>query len=317
MARRLRFIPEGGALVEVTCRTVQSRFLLRPSPELNDIIVGILGRAQRIYEVVVIAAAFASNHYHLAVWVTDAKQLADFMRDVNSNLALEVQRLTGWKHGIWARRYQAILISDEAGAQVERLKYIIAHGVKEGLVARVLDWPGVHCAAALLEGLSLEGTWFNRTAEYGARQRGKSFHVRDFAQTETLRFEPLPCWAHLTPEQYRAKIAELIAEIEAEAAADRAQTGCPALGVKAILRQKPTDQPVKTKASPAPLFHAFSRKVRKELYEAYGWFVAAFREAADKLKDGDRTARFPTGSFPPHLPFVSDQPPRGLIPVPG
>ena len=264
-----------------------------------------------------IAAAVASNHYHLAVWVTDAKQLADFMRDVNSNLALEVQRLTGWKHGIWARRYQAIVISDETGAQVERLKYIIAHGVKEGLVARILDWPGVHCAAALLEGHPLEGTWFNRTAEYSARQRGKSFHVRDFAQTETLRFEPLPCWAHLTPEQYRAKIAELIAEIEAEAAAEREQTGCPPLGAKAILRQKPTDQPVKTKTSPAPLFHAFSRKVRKELYEGYGWFVAAFQEAADKLKDGDRTAQFPTGSFPPHLPFVSDQPPRGLIPVPG
>jgi hypothetical protein len=45
---------------------------------------------------------------------------------------------------------------------------------------------------------------------------------------------------------------------------------------------------VKTKKSAAPLFHAFRRKVRKELYEAYGWFVAAFREAADKLK----SARF-------------------------
>ena len=124
-------------------------------------------------------------------------------------------------------------------------------------------------------------------------------------------------WAHLMAEQYRTKIAELIAEIEAEAAAEREQTGSQPLGVKAILRQKPTDQPVKTKTSPAPLFHAFSRKVRKELYEAYGCFVAAFREAADKLKDGDRNARFPTGSFPPHLPFVSHQPPRGLILVPG
>ncbi len=131
--------------------------------------------------------------------------------------------------------------------------------------------------------------------------RGESFSARKFAETETLRFEPLPCWTHLTPEQYRAKIADLIAEIEAEAAAQREQAGCQPLGVKAILRQKPTDQPVKTKISPAPLFHAFSRKVRKELYEAYGWFVAAFREAADKLKAGDRNARFPVGSFPPHL----------------
>ena len=50
--------------------------------------------------------------------------------------------------------------------------------------------------------------------------------------------------------------------------------------------------------------HAFSQKVRQELYEAYAFFVSAFRLAADKLKAGDRTASFPTGSFPPHLPFV-------------
>ena len=37
-----------------------------------------------------------------------------------------------------------------------------------------------------------------------------------------------------------------IAEIEAEAAAEREQTGCQPLGLKTILRQKPTDQPVKT-----------------------------------------------------------------------
>ena len=39
----------------------------------------------------------------------------------------------------------------------------------------------------------------------------------------------------------------------------------------------------------------------------YAWFVAAaaaFRQAAEKLKAGDRSAAFPTGSFPPALPFV-------------
>jgi len=49
--RRLRFIPEGGALVEVTCRTVHSRFLLRPGLALNDIVVGVLARAQRKYPI--------------------------------------------------------------------------------------------------------------------------------------------------------------------------------------------------------------------------------------------------------------------------
>jgi len=63
MSRRLRFIPEGGALVEVTCRTVHGRLLLRPRPELNEIIVGILARAQQRYEVSVCAYIFLSNHY--------------------------------------------------------------------------------------------------------------------------------------------------------------------------------------------------------------------------------------------------------------
>jgi len=46
MGRKLRYLPEGGALVEVTCRTLQGRLLLRPDPELNDIAAGILGRSQ-------------------------------------------------------------------------------------------------------------------------------------------------------------------------------------------------------------------------------------------------------------------------------
>ena len=45
--RPLRLFPEGGALVEVTTRTVQGRPLLRPTPELWDIILGVLGRAQK------------------------------------------------------------------------------------------------------------------------------------------------------------------------------------------------------------------------------------------------------------------------------
>jgi hypothetical protein len=63
MPRAIRFIPEGGALVEITDRTVQGRFLLVPSPELNDIILGVLGRAQRRYGVGLCGFVFLSNHH--------------------------------------------------------------------------------------------------------------------------------------------------------------------------------------------------------------------------------------------------------------
>ncbi|HSJ74705.1 MAG TPA: hypothetical protein VK899_00710 [Gemmatimonadales bacterium] len=114
----------------------------------------------------------------------------------------------------------------------------------------------------------------------------------------------LPCWKHLTPEAYRARVAELIQQFEATAAAERAKKGVEPLGTERILAQDPETRPETLDRSPAPFVHAATRKIRKELWQAYGWFLAAYREAADRLRNGDRNAAFPPGSFPPHLPFV-------------
>ncbi len=303
--RRLRFIPEGGALVEVTCRTLHSRFLLRPTPAVNDLVVGVLGRAQRLYPIRVCAYAFLSSHFHLILDVEDALQLSRFMRYVNSNLARKIGRLVGWRDKIWARRYQAIVISSEEAAQTERFRYVLAHGVKEGLVEKITQWPGVHCAQALLTGETVTGTWFDETQAYAARRRGEKLDQTRFATLETLSLSPLPCWKHLPEEKQRKLVTDLIADIELEAAIRRQRTGSQVLGASAIRGQHPFGRPKKPKKSPAPLFHAASKAIRLELYEMYGWFVAAFREASEKLRAGNRLVPFPTGSFPPALPFVA------------
>ena len=308
MPRRVRFVPEGGALVEVTVRTDQSRMLLRPSPVLNEIVLGVLGRAQQRYGVKCSAVVFMSTHWHALLQVDDALQLSRFMQFVDSNLALEVGRLVDWPNGLWAGRYHAIPVSEEEEAQVGRLRYLLAHGVKEGLVGRVTEWPGVHSAKAILEGKPLKGLWFNRTQEYAARNRGEDFGRLTYATEEELVLSPLPCWADLTPEEYRERVAGLVEEIEAEARAGRESRGVQPLGVEAILKQNPHTRPNHPKKSPAPLFHAVAKTVRQTFWVAYSTFVAAFREAADQLKAGDRSARFPVGSFPPGLPFVRAHP---------
>jgi putative transposase len=304
MSRRLRFIPEEGALVEVTCRALHSRLLFRPSLTLNEIIIGALARAKRRYEVRVCFFTFVSNHFHLLLEVDDAKQLSRFMGYFNSKLAREVGRLTGWKQKILGRRYQAIVVSSEEGAQVERLRYGLAHGCKEDLVDRPRDWPGVHGVQALTEGKILEGLWFDRTQEYAARRRGEDFSRLQYATREILTLDPLPCWKDLTEEQRQRRAAALVADIEAEAAARRKKTGVKPMGPAAILTQDPHHRPARSKKSPAPAFHAASQAVRRGLREAYALFVAAYREAAEKLRAGNRDARFPAGSFPPGLPFV-------------
>jgi putative transposase len=180
----------------------------------------------------------------------------------------------------------------------------LSNGCKEGLVARPQDWPGVHAVRALLEGEVLEGLWFDRTQEYLARRRGEKFDPLHFATRETLELDPLPCWKHLPEPERRLRIAALVEDIELEAATRRKKTGVRPLGPAAILAQNPHRQPKKTKKSPAPAIHAASKAVRRELWSAYSLFVAAYRDAAEKLKAGILDVVFPQGSFPPSLPFV-------------
>jgi REP element-mobilizing transposase RayT len=289
-------------MVEVTLRTVHGRLLLRPSRALNDLVLGVVGRAQRKHGMRIHGLVVLSNHAHALLSPDSPQQLAAFMDYLAGNLAREVGKLHDWRDKFWARRYRSIVVSDEEEAQVARLTYLLGNGIKEGLVARPQDWPGVHCAVALLSGAALEGTWFDRTAEYEARRRRENRSADDFAEPELVVFTQLPCWAALDAAAYRERTEALISGIIENRRRERA--GRPVLGKNAILRQDPHERPLHSDRSPAPAVHAATKEIRIMLRVGYCQFVAAFREAADRLRRGDRLVRFPSGAFPPPLPCL-------------
>lgn len=301
IVRPLRYLPPGH-LVEVTSRTIHGRLLLRPDHATCDLIKGVLGRAQALYEMRIVAFVFLSNHFHLLLLPDSTQQMASFMGYLASNVAREVGRIRDWREKFWSRRYRAIAISNEDAAQIARLRYVLAHGAKEGFVARPRDWPGPHSVAALLEGVDVGGTWFDRSAEYRARRKGVECSARDFASAETITLTPLPCWVSWDESRRRETIAALVMEIEREAEVLRA--GKVPVGRRAILRQRPREQPASSKRSRAPAFHVATQPARHALREAYRAFVSAFWRASELLRSGDRGAMFPEGSFPPALPYV-------------
>jgi hypothetical protein len=61
MARMPRTVLPG-LLHEVTLKTFQARFLLTPDGRLNDLVVGVLARAQRLFGLTVCAVVVLSNH---------------------------------------------------------------------------------------------------------------------------------------------------------------------------------------------------------------------------------------------------------------
>lgn len=300
----VRFVPPGGAVFELTSRTFQERFLLRPSDILNEIVVGVLGRAQRLYEVQIYAAAFLSNHFHLLVRVLGPEQLSGFMQYFKGNLAKEAGKLHGWRGGIWGRRYRPVWIAEETTALVSKLRYILAQACKEGLVASPIEWPGVHCAEALMGEGTLHGRWFDRTRENHERRLGRTVAPGQFAAPETVVFSPLPCWAHLSREEYRETIRQLVREIEEQTARDHEAAGTRPMGVDQILGRHPHERPLKPSRSPAPLFHAATRAARDSMRAAYSTFLEAYYRAKKDLRRGRGPVEFPPGCFPPRLPVL-------------
>ncbi len=253
------------------------------------------------------AAVFLSNHYHLLVVPESEEQLARFMQFLNSNLARQLGRLHSWREKFWSREYRAIPVSDEPEAQIERFRYLLEHGVKENLVERPDNWPGVQCVHELTSGgRFFHGMWHERTAEYEVRRSGKTeekLRRRDFLTAESTELSPPPFLEGKTAKEASRFFQALVRDIEREWRASRQQAGKSVLGRDRIERQNPHDHPSHVRRSRAPIAHAFGPEVYNQMRERYRAFVNRYRLASASFRAGLQV-QFPEGSFPPPGRFV-------------
>jgi hypothetical protein len=226
---------------------------------------------------------------------------------LNANLAKELGRLRDWREKFWGRRYHSASIKFTEHDQIRRFMYILENACKEGLVASPLDWSGVSSASALYNGeMTMEGTWYDRTAQYRAQLRGE---YKEFPSTETVRLTPLPFLQERSLDEQRAFYVDAVHEVERKTAQLHKDNGTKPMGARAIRRQNPHDKPKAFKPSPAPLFHAANREDFWAMLNARKAKVAAYRNASERLKRGETDVEFPEGCFPPRLPFVKRRTP--------
>ena len=286
----------------VTSRTIQSRFLMAPSQKTNELIGGILARAVRQCEVELFAYVFTSNHFHAMVRAPSALAMSKFMQRLQSNIAVKVGRLIGWRGRFFGRRYSAEPILDEE-AQIERLVYILSHGVKEALVASTQEWPGVSCVHALVNGgKPSKHAWRDWTRRWRMQSR-KGVNIGRFSadcpsETEVLELTPLPCWASLSAHERSHAAGELIAKIDASARNPRSR------GTRHITEQDPHSAPLETKHTPRPKAHASTMVRWIEGVQRYRQFISSFRRASRAWMAGTFDAEFPPHSFRPPAWFV-------------
>lgn len=322
MPRHLRYQPEPWMTHFVTTRCAQGYALLRPSPQVNALILGCLARALELHqdEIELHHYVFMSNHFHLLISSASAHAKAKFMCHLNSNLARELGRVWGRRAQVWEARYASDVVLDEASL-VATIKYIFKNSVKERLVEHPRDWPGAHGWAPLCGGVVVYGEWVDRSALFFARQtqRGRDQTERDFTRRIEVKLCVPRLWsrgeAGISVEVYLTRCAELAEEAIGEvmrAISEEAELAGLAEGALSLL--KPTDralyggagvaehvrflgaegvcsQPVfepqrVKKRSPRPLCRARCAQVFAGFVTAYHQFKALFRSASARLRSG-------------------------------
>ena len=293
-----RFDPD--QIYFVTNRTLQGRLFMTPTKGIKELIGGCLAKALSRYDIEIYGYTFLSNHYHLIIKAR-ADTLAKFMNHLNSNIAKKVSKRIGWSGKFWQRRYSAEPILDE-GALIERMEYLIQHGVKEGLVNRCVQWPGLNCIESLLNQQTPQYPWLNETKLcLDGRTGGGPKPEEAYTENLPVTLSTLPCWEHLSPGEQRAEAKKLVAGAQSDALKSR--RGKKALGIRRVLKQNPLSAPKSSKRSRRPLCHTTFKEIWLEFRNLYRNFVREFRHASELFREGHLKIAFPRFAYPPPLPL--------------
>ena len=305
-------------LYHIMSKTADGRFFLTPKPGIRPLCAGVVGKAQERYPMVrLYAYAFMSNHIHLML-AGASVDIADFMAYVKR----EISRRIGIKYSVkgpkWQSRYTSTALPT-AQSREQCLKYILAQGVKENLVAHPLDWPGLHCAKALSTGKQDQGQWLDSTAykrkkrEQARRPTPKKVRKANYYEKVSIKLSPLPHWEELPKKETQKRINELIDSMTQEACEKRRETQTRVLGVKKVIqasicqRVSPPNPPWWKERRRQITAWAKSRANETLAYlNLYYEFQEAFRLASHRFNN-DLKAEFPRGAWIPirYFPALS------------
>ncbi len=297
----------------VTNRCLQRRFLLTPSPKLNRIILGCLGRAVCKHGVKLFAYVFMSNHFHMVVRAPRLN-LHAFLMMFQSSLAREVNRLLGRTGTVFPKPFTSPVILDDVALE-EKLLYILMNPVHAGLVEHPADWPGVISWEPLMSAAPVRCLWLDRT--WLGRMRRKTPLVPEIQACKSYEFEleGLPHWSQGSPQDRAARLSLMVEEACGQARHQREAEGGHVKGAEAVMSTAPTSRPqTSPQKTPCPPCHTSCRQRRKQfllqrraITDAYKVASARWRAAWQARGPGQpfqARVRFPPGTIAPTVQKV-------------
>ncbi len=302
MARRPRRWREDAVYAEVK-RTVDRQFLLKPTPEVRNIIGACLGRALQKYPVQLHWAA--SNTTHFGVGRSALPGMLDNLSRFNQYfyglLSRELNKLWGREGPMWSTRSRSAEAIDDDAAE-DRLFYEVTNMVKDGLVDRVTHSEGFNCYGTLATGEKEKFWYLDWTSWWNDGGPRNKKPVSEYKVWVEVEYTPLPKWRQMTPDQRQAHFRREVRKIEQEARKEREREGRPVMGPQKLAKLDPRDRPkTEAKSGPQPLCHASTKEAAEEYKKEFKVFLDHYYRASGLYREGHFDVEFPEGSFRPPL----------------
>ena len=271
----------------ITRRCSERRFFLRPSAEINQILLYCLAVAAERYRMAVHGYCFVANHYHLVT--TDVLgNRPEFCRWFHEFVTKCVNGEHGRWENLWATEPTSVVALVDEEAQLGKMVYTLCNPVDAGLVESGDKWPGVRSSPS----------------DYGKDivvQRPKGYFRDDGPLPErvTLRLHKLPTLSQLTDEAYVQKVSDAVKAKEAELRERILGEGRTFLGARAVLRQSPFDRPRthEPRRELSPRVACRNKWARIEAICRLKAFVQSYKDAWQRYRTGQRDAVFPHGTY--------------------
>lgn len=274
-----------GATYLLTRRCVLRQFLLRPSPETNQIVSYCLAVAAERTGMQLHAFCAMSNHVHAVV--TDAEgRLPEFLQHFHRHVAVAMNASLGRTENFWAAAQASAVELGDSNDVLEKMAYVIANPTAAGLVRSPQKWPGVIS---------------KRLGESKRIKRPTGFFRTEGAMPEyaTLGFV---CPAQLAHFDLAVTNSLLFKSISVKVHAARAwalKNRRPFAGPKAVMkmalsRSAATSETIKGRN---PRFAIGDPEKRRAAIFRWRAFLLAYREAMHQWIHGARGVRFPEGTW--------------------
>lgn len=270
----------------VTRRCTQRQFLLRPDDQLDNAFIYCLVEAAQRFEIDILMTFAASNHHHAVVHDPHGCYPA-FLEHFHKMTARVVNALRGRWENLWAAEEPCVTRLLDRETVIAKLVYVASNPVKDGLVERAHQWPGVNAYRNLLSGKPLRA------------RRPIHFFRKDGVMPETVELH-LTIPAALGPAQdVLAAVRAGVEAVERSAAEERMRTGARVVGRRRILHQSWRDSPtsVAPRRNLRPRF-AGQLGERVTALLCYREFLGAYRDARRAwLAHARGDVMFPLGTY--------------------